>query len=173
MTSYYAQNRGLSPATLELWRTIGERPSSVDERLRFYLSYFSDVVPYGVTVNHIPSNKGSSAYQEIQFWRSDTSKIWMSGLVSLGQIVTDVEKMAAGDAYTNHRQGDMVKDYGIWRFFTGLEEIHMYNCERPDEHKLMGIFHPIEKAWDLATHLQRQYDNMEPQDWNRSREWVW
>ena len=172
MTSNYAKNRGLSQQTLSLWKSIGDPPRDVADRLRFYLSYLSEVVPYGVTVHHIPSRPSyntrhlpsrpsSDTRQKIQFWLG-TGKIFMAGLVSLEINGVNAEHPATDEAYAKLYDEDIVSDDGgTWRLFSGGAKVRMYNCHRStNAYELTGLFQPIENAGELAAHLQREYDSM-------------
>ena len=162
MTSNYAKNRGLSQETLSLWKSVGENPRDVTERLRFYLSYFPEVVPYGVTVHHVPGGLSSNTRQQIQFWLG-SGKIFMSGLVAMEMNGVKNEHPAEDESYTKLYDEDLVRDDGTWRLFTAGALVRMYNCLRPNEYELTGLFHPIDDAWKLAAHLQREYDSMKKQ----------
>ena len=170
MTSNYAKNHGLSQETLSLWKSIGDPPRDVADRLRFYLSYLSEVVPYGVTVHHLPNRPSSSTghpprrpssdpRQEIQFWLG-TGKIFMAGLISMEINGVNAEHPATDDAYAKLYDEDIVSDNGTWRLFSGGAQLRMYNCHRINEYELTGFFNPIENAGELAAHLQREYDSM-------------
>ena len=56
-------------------------------------------------------------------------------------------------------------DKGTWRFFTAGDQVRMYKCHQNGEYELLGVYHPIDNAWDLAAHLQREFDGIEPEIW--------
>ena len=158
MTSEYAKNRGLSQQVLSLWTHLCQRPREGD-RLRFYLSYFKEMLPYGVTVYHIPSKPPKPTSEEVQFCLHE-GKTFMCGLIlSKEMYAVNVQQLVIDEKFTKPSDKDMViNDDGSWRFFTAGAEVKMYNRLRNNEYELLGVFDPIKRAWDLAAFLQREYD---------------
>lgn len=158
MTSEYAKNRGLSQKIISLWTQIGKDPRDAGDRLRFYLAYFPEVLPYGVTVHHIPSKPPNKTTQEVQFCLHE-GKIFICGLILAKEMyAANVQQLVADEKYTKPSDKDMViSEDGSWRFFTAGAEVKMYNRLRNNEYELLGVFDPIRNAWELAAFLQRQY----------------
>ena len=84
----------------------------------------------------------------------------MSGLVSMAQENTDLEKCAADEAYTLWSDGYFVQNGRRWRFFTALKTLKVYCSSNGDEWDLMGDMDPIRDVREVATLLQNQYDSV-------------
>ena len=160
MTSEYTKNRGLSQQILSQWTHLCERPRE-GERLRFYLAYFQEVLPYGVSVYHIPSDPPKPTSEEVQFCL-DEGKTFMCGLVlSKDVYAVDIQQLVVDEKLTRPSDKDMViNDDGSWRFFTAAAEVKVYNRLPNDEYELLGVFDPIKRAWEMAAFLQREYDGV-------------
>ncbi|CAD6587166.1 MAG: hypothetical protein ASARMPRED_003014 [Alectoria sarmentosa] len=164
MTSHVARNGGLSQQTHEAYRCYGRTPRGVDERLHFYYTYLLDVVPWGITVNHIPAERSndpraSSTREEIQLLTL-SGTIFMSGLVSMERSATMIETVAADEAYSKWLDGDFVPDDRKWRFFTGLTQIRFFESPRGDEWDLVDNFNLMLNAQGVAAFLQQEYNRL-------------
>ena len=155
MTSYYARHRRLSQQTL---RAYPRMDRSIADRLRFYVSYFEDVAPDEVTVDHVPSTTNDGK-EEVQL-RTPSGRIFMSGLVSMDRSVNPAEEDDADGAYTNYRNGYFVHYEGAWRFFTALGQLRVYCSFARDDWELMGKLPPFDDAKEVAAWLQSQYDSL-------------
>ena len=89
----------------------------------------------------------------------------MSGLISSELVPDRLEQAIAEEALIKYNDGDFENDDRCFRFFTGADEVKMYNSYTVDEYELMGVFDPIEDAEVVAAHLQRQFDSMRPSPW--------
>ncbi|KAL9135741.1 MAG: hypothetical protein Q9175_003065 [Cornicularia normoerica] len=164
MTSEFARNQGLSQRTREAYeRSRGS--NNVEDRLHFYLTYLEDLVPFGLTVHHVPTQRGddprpSNAREEIQLL-TFPGMIFMSGLVSMESAASLIETVAASEAYTKWLDGDFVPDYDNWRFFTGLATIRFFKSHDGDEWELEREFHPILHAAEMADTLDQEFDKLE------------
>ena len=157
MTSSYARHGTLSHETIRLY---GHMLRSTEHRVAFYLSYFQEVVPDGVTVHHIPSATYGNPRQEIEL-RTVSGRIFMSGLVSKERGYQILEECAADEAYTKWDDGDCVQfDDGGWRFFTAKENVRMYSSFPGHEYEMMESMEPVDEAREVAAWLQRQYDSL-------------
>lgn len=83
----------------------------------------------------------------------------MSGLVSMEINATQIERVAADEAYTKWLDGDFVDEK--WRFFTGIKHIRLFESSpHGDEWDLVENFDPIESAQEVAEFLQQEYDRL-------------
>lgn len=161
MTSSFATHRLLSRQT-HMSSISGARLSTVttlDDKLTFYLNYLKDVVPYGVTVQHVPSDQPSGKREEIHLL-TPSGKIFMSGLVGKDRNPTWVEEVAASEAYTLWLEGEFIPDGETWRFFTGLERLRFFNSDERDSWKMESCEAPMDKPDRVAEFLQQQYDSL-------------
>lgn len=170
MSSFFSRNGGLSEQTREAYNRCGDSHPNVGERLVFYITYLHDVAPWGLTIHHIPadhipeseSRNGnvSTTREEIQLLLP-SGRIFMSGLLSLERSAAYLETVAGDEAYTKWLDGYFVPDNQNWRFFTCLANMRIFNSNhRGDEWDLVGSFHPISHAQEVATLLQQEYNRL-------------
>ena len=157
MTSYYARTGQLSLST-HAWAGYDARPGNLNTRLNFYMSYFQDVVPSGVTVRHVPSD-GPVQREEIQLL-TNTGKLFMSGLISHRSDHSETEQVAADEAFTKWLDGDFVPDLQNWRFFTGLAELRLFKSHEGDSWKMTKRYRPMDYPDRVAEFLQEQYNSL-------------
>ena len=157
MTSYFARYGRLSPQTQGL-AEHGARPQNVYERLNFYMNYLQDVVPYGITVQHIPSDRPENNSQEIHLL-TPSGQIFMSGLVSRDRNHNHTEEVAGSEAYTYWLDGEFAPDGDNWRFFTGLAALRFFNSVQGDSWELQQSYHGMDYAEYVAEYLQEEYDS--------------
>lgn len=172
MTSKLVQNRGLSPQTLDAHRRCRANRYDADERLWFLLTYLEDVVPWGITVHHIPGDrtdgKGENAREGIQL-QTPSGMIFMSGLVSTESGQQYIEPVAAGEAYSKWDLGYFVPDGENWRFFLGAGPVGLISffnsrqASQGDDWELKYNFETIDSAAELAAYLQQEFDSLAPE----------
>lgn len=170
MTSIYAQRRTLSVQTRESFRRSRSEDARIDERLHFYLSYLREVVPAGITVHHIPANRGNASTQhngqltetreEIQLL-THTGRIFMSGLVSMENEYRPLETVSGYEAYTKWLDGDFARDRDNWRFFTGHNSLRFFNSYHGDKWERMATYFPAQYVQQVADYLQQEFDRLE------------
>ena len=158
MTSYFARYGALSRQTNEL-EYYNAHPRSVGERLDFYMQYLQDVVPYGVTVQHIPSDIPENKSEEIHLL-TPSGKIFMSGLVSRDRNHNHTEDIAASEAYTMWLESEFVQDGQNWRFFTALDALRFFNSQDGDSWDMKQKCNPMDRADAVAEFLLQQYDSI-------------
>ena len=161
MTSYFARYGTLRPETQDAYRMYND---TLDDRVYFYLLYFEDIVPQGVTVHHIwnSSSNDRTPTQEIQFL-TPSGHIFMSGLVSLELDKDPLKTATKRKARWYYRHAYYADDDDCWRYFTALKYIRTFNAyyDYEDErHEFVGTCHPISDAAVQAQSLQGQYDSM-------------
>ena len=158
MTSYFASHYGFSLETYEA-AAYGAEPRDVNDRVDFYMKYFRDVVPHGVTVQHVPGYFVENTSEEIRLL-TPAGEIFMSGLVRKDRNHKRSEDVAAGEAYTHWLNGEFVPDGLNWRFFTCHDSLRLFNSEEGDEFVLAHCFRPMESPLYVAQFLQEEYDSL-------------
>lgn len=133
MASYFSRYGRLSDQTMNAWRRFHTGQGSIEQRRNFYLTYLSDVVPDGVAVHHIPSNRQpwdlNGTREEIQLYYA--GKVFMTGVIGLDRSAGNAEEIASTLAFTHWRSHHFVPYYHqAWGMFTGLERIRF--CSSPD-----------------------------------------
>ena len=91
------------------------------------MNYLRDVVPYGITVQHVPSAASTNVRQEIQLL-TPSGQLFMSGLIGTERDHFRLEDVAASEAYTKWLDGEFAPDGQNWRFFTGLGAKTLQEC---------------------------------------------
>ena len=166
MTSLFVRNNGLSRDTLGAYTAYCIDPGAEDDRLHFYYRYLVEVVPYGVTVHHIPADRSrcglhnTNTREEIVLL-TPSGGIFMSGLVSNEKQYVHIEQVAGSEAYTKWLNGDFVPDDYNWRFFIGVGRIGFYNSRNLDEWYCVNHSNPIDDVDSVAAHLQLEFDKLE------------
>ena len=89
----------------------------------------------------------------------------MSGLISFRSEPHQLEQAVAEEALFKYNDEEFESDGGCFRFFSGGDEVKMYNSYTVDEYELMGVFDPIEDAEVMAAYLQEQFDSMRSSPW--------
>ena len=84
----------------------------------------------------------------------------MSGLISREQSPTDIEKVAADEAYGNWLEGDFVPGESNWRFFTGLASLRFYKGHYGDQYFSTVSLDPMRHPREVAAYLQDQFDKL-------------
>ena len=154
MTSYYARHGRLHPDTLAAEPMYND---TLEDRVYFYVLYFQDIVPHGVTVHHVWDSRTPT--QEIQL-KTRSGHIFMSGLVSL---VGPLKRATKNMARWYYRHAYYADDDGCWRYFTALEDIETFNGYNDYEdqwHEVVAKCDPIDDVAVQAQSLQVQYDSM-------------
>ena len=156
MTSYYAQYQQLSARTHDAFAWSEARREDLNARLTFYFIYLQDVVPYGITVHHIPRNFGQN--REKIWLATYSSQIFMTGLIAMETNPTYCEEQAADEAYTQWVDGYFVDRN--WRFFTGLFRIRFCDGYEDAEWERVVDLDPMQNPAEVAQHLQECYDGL-------------
>ena len=161
MTSYYARYGGLRPDTQAAYRMCND---TLEDRVYFYLLYFEDIVPQGVTVHHVTdsSSNDSTLTQEIHFL-TPSRRLFMLGLVSMVLDTRPLKRVTRDQARWYYRHAYYADDDECWRYFTALEDIETFNGyhDYADQwHELVATCHPIDDVAVQAQSLQGQYDSM-------------
>ena len=163
MTSIAARNSRLSQETLDAYDRYGAHPQNQHERLHFYLAYFRDVVPSGITLRHTPAERApnknlQNTREEIELL-TPSEQIFMSGLISMEGTIALLETIAGDEAYTNWLEGCVVPDDGHWRFFTGIADLRFYKGHHDDWDRVC-TFHPILEEQEVTAYLQQEYNSL-------------
>ena len=157
MSSYYARHHQLRPQTLHAYNRYN---NGIRDRLYFYTCYFNDVVPYGITVNHVQGVSSGSMRRVLEL-RTHTGRLFMYGLVSMEHNTSQLTSAAADEAYEKFIGGYFARDDGAWRFFTCLTQVRLYACfDGNYSWEFQGLCHPIHHVRELARWLQNQYDSL-------------
>ena len=165
MTSMYVFYEGLSQQTRKAYEKYTSPSRTPDDMLDFYLHYLRDVVPFGITVNHVPANKNlepiisQNSREEIQLVTNLSGKIFMTGLISLERHFSLLEPIAADEAYTHWLDGDFVDRN--WRFFTGIDRVRFCRGSQDAEWEIVDEFWPMSNPDQVAEYLQEEYNRLE------------
>ena len=159
MTSYFARHGVLSLETHDS-SYAGLHPRHLDDRLNFYLNYLIEVVPYGVTVQHVPTDFFDSTCEEIHLL-TPSGRIFMSGLVSRDSNHHRIEEVAASEAYTHWLNRDFARDRENWRFFTGLFHLRFFNSDLGNTWDMAHCYRPLNYTLFVAQFLQEEYDSLQ------------
>ena len=159
MTSHYALHQQVSNRTHEAYLQCGDHPRDLNDRLNFYILFLKDVVPYDITVHHVPRDRNPRLpHREEICLLTRSGKIFMTGLISLGTQTKYVQDQAAGEAYTRWLRRQFVD--GNWRFFTGLMRMTFCNGFDNNEWEQVVERHPEDYAREIARYLQQEYDRL-------------
>lgn len=166
MTSQFTRNGGLREQTLDAYNRSCMCPRGVDERLNFYLTYLEDVVPSGVTVDHVPVELDNGGRVSVrnppreEILLTMSGKIFMFGLVSMEYNPRTLEKTTGDEAFTQWLNGDYIPDGENWRFFTCQSMILFFNSHHDDDWECVSDFDPIDHVDQVAAFLQREADSV-------------
>ena len=161
MTSHFATYGALRPETQDAYSMYND---TLEHRVYFYLLYFEDIVPQGVTVHHIwdDSSNDHTPTQELQFL-TPSGHIFMSGLISLVLGKDSLNSAAKKKARWYYRHAYYADDEECWRYFSASKLIRTFNGYKDYGdawHEFLGACRPIDDVEVQAQSLQRQYDSM-------------
>ena len=159
MTSYFARHRALRPDTHYAYAGFN---TSIDYRVQFYVLYFRDIVPRGVTVHRTWRASLDSQTQEIQL-RTPSGSIFMYGLVTQSHNANQAEDATRRMARQYFMHGHYADDDDCWRYFTASIYLSLHNGYIDNEqewHERVDSSYPILQAESQAWDLQNQYDSM-------------
>ena len=130
--------------------------------------YFQDVVPYDVSVHHVPAyiqahdlNEGSSTIRREEIQLRCMEGILMTGIVSMELHGFDVTEIGAVLAYEHWRHGMLVRDpRQEWGMFTCLRELRFFNSLDGREIQGVHTFRPIADVRDVVRYIRREYERI-------------
>ncbi len=171
MASTYSRQNGLSQVTIDAWDRLGENPRHTQDRRMFYLHYLSDVVPFEVSVIHIPNHQqpyditgeARDFREEIQLeW---ARKIFMTGVISLDDHTPYRAETAAGAlAYYHWSDGYCVPDRDqAWGMFTGTNKIRFCRSRDGREWERVASFHPTDDVRSVVAYIRNEYERIRRQ----------
>lgn len=160
--------------TMVAYRSYGASPSTLAERVNFYVTYLGDVVPYDVAVIHIPyyqnaydlttlrtrrgtTFQGGQRAEEIQLRYE--GKIFMTCIVSMEVTLAPIELLAGTLAHGHWQQGSFVRDRHIaWRSCLCQSRIKFFSSRHGEEWILEKSFDPMEEPGQVAAYLREKYE---------------
>ena len=170
MASIYSRQNGLSHDTIRAWQQIGAHPRGTRDRRMFYLIYLADVVPFEVSVVHIPSHlqrhdiTGASYNDREEIQLQYAGRVFMTAVVSMDHRPIWVERAAATLAYHHWREGRCVRDpHQAWGMFTATDQIRFFisrdgrNCDRT------AICDPILDVRHVVAYIRQEFERIRHQ----------
>ena len=168
MSSYFEYHGRLSNQTMQAWNRMNDHHCTFGDRLRFYMLYFQDTVPYDVSVHHIPAhiqahdlNEGSSTIRREEIQLRCMEGILMTGLVSMESQNYDLTEIGAVLAYEHLRDGMLVRDPRLaWGMFTCLRELRFFYSIDSRLIREAHTYRPIADVRDVVRYIRREYERI-------------
>lgn len=169
MSSNFVSFGGLGKATLEAHERY-ENSKTAQNRLAFYIQYLVDVMPWGVSVVHVPTVQSEVApgdlhsREELRLytpWSNVNPEIFMSGLAFFENTEGNVELVAGNEARNQWGSGLFAPDGLHWRFFTIRSEIKFFKSYDGTTCGNTAKFGLFERAEHVVIFLQHELDQLE------------
>ena len=163
MASWYQEHGRLSQRTMDAYNRYGGVPRNTEERCHFYRAYLEDVVPYEVVPQRIPNHLqlyDLGSREEIQLWHE--GKVFMTGVVALGNNTSQTEDIAGNLAYIHwgqHREYHLFR-HQCWGMFTGIHKIRFYSSRDGRNWDLTAEFHPINQVHEVVRYFEQEYERV-------------
>ena len=161
MTSYFASHGTLSRETRDSAYCLLD-PRNLNDRLIFYINYLQDVVPDGITVQHIPTGLSNPTSEEIQLITLE-GYIFMSGLIRIDRNPARGEDIAGPKALNHYLDGEFVRDARDeqnWRFFTGHDSLRFFKSHGGDSWNKIQKYDPVIDAEYVAEYFMEEYQSI-------------
>ena len=161
MTSYFASHGTLSRETRDSAYCLID-PRNLNDRLIFYINYLQDVVPDGITVQHVPTGLSNLTSEEIQLITLE-GYIFMSGLIRIDRNPARGEEIAGSEAFTHFENGEFspdARDERNWRFFTGHDSLRFFKSHGRDSWDEIQKYDPVIDAKYVAEYFMEEYQEL-------------
>ena len=152
---------------MQAWDRFHDHRATFEDRLSFYVQYFQDVVPYNVSVCHVPAYAqtfdlmpdGYPLYRREEIQLRSPEGILMTGLISMEFYPESISSVAAIVAFEQWRSGLVVRDNRqAWGMFTCRHEMRFYISRNGRDYDGVDYLSPLEDVREVVRYIRHEYE---------------